>query len=69
MFNQIVSMFGTALSSIVGWFNDVLSAAGMVPSYLAVAFLTLLSVYILNPLFRSGIRAGSSDIVRKNKSK
>lgn len=69
MFVQVIDMVTRVLVNIVTWFNEVLGLSGMLPFYLAVAFLTLLHAYILYPIFRAGIRSGASDTVRNSKKK
>lgn len=67
MFIQVMEMMTEVLTHGVEWFTDVLTQCGMLNYYMAIVFLTLLFTYILSPLFRSGIRSGRSDTVKKPK--
>lgn len=67
MYAQIMKMLGDVFDSGVEWFISVMHAAGMTSYFLAVVFLTLLSAYLLRPMFRAGISSGASDRVKKLK--
>lgn len=62
MVSEAVSIFGQALSGVVGWFLQFLTADGLSDFFLSGVFLMLVGKFLLAPLFGS---AGSDKARRK----
>lgn len=62
MVEQAISIFGSALAGVAGWFAQVLVYGELTGLYLGAFFLFLIGKFLLTPLFGS---AGSDQVKRK----
>lgn len=63
MVTDAVGIFGQALTGVVGWFLQFLSADGLSDLFLSGVFLVLIGKFLLAPLFGSA----GSDKARRRK--
>lgn len=63
MIEDSLSLLSLAVSSVSGWFVEVLTATKASPFYLTMMFVVLLFSYLLAPVLRS---SGSDRAGRKN---
>lgn len=66
-YNTIWSFFPTAWNAVIGWFNTLMSASGMLPIILGVIIAMLAIRFIVYPALKPNV--GSSDTVKKKKVK